>query len=134
MTSIVSMNSRNKGHKFEREVVNLIKDNLGIDAKRNLMQTAEGGFDVLGVPGWAIECKRYASIKPADLKKFWEQAVSQAIRTSAWPCLITRQDRQPIQVHIHWAGPGCDCFEAYDIEGVATISFDLWCCIFRELQ
>lgn len=124
--------SRRKGAAFEREVANLIKDHLGFDAKRNLMQTAEGGHDLLGVHGWAIECKRYASIKPADLKKFWEQTVSQAIGVSAWPCLITKQDRQPIQVHIHWMGPGSDCFGEYDIEGVATISFELWCGIVRE--
>ena len=81
------MNSRSKGHKFEREVVNLIKDHLGIDAKRNLMQTAEGGFYVLGVPGWAIECKRYAVAKPADIKRFWLQA-----------CQQSEQGKQPVLI------------------------------------
>ena len=52
------VNSRDKGATFEREVCSLIREHLGVEAKRNLMQTAEGGFDVLGVPGWAIECKR----------------------------------------------------------------------------
>jgi hypothetical protein len=132
MTSIVSMNSRNKGHKFEREVVNLIKDNLGIDAKRNLMQTAEGGFDVLGVPRWAIECKRYKQAKRSDLIKFWEQTYSQALRVGCWPALIVKEDRQPIDVYISWLGPAKDAYHEEDFTGVARISFDLWCCIVRE--
>lgn len=123
--------SRRKGAAFEREVANLIKDHLGLDAKRNLMQTAEGGHDLLGVSGWAIECKRYASIKPADVRKFWEQTVMQAHYVEALPCLITKADRQPIQVHIQWMGPGSDCF-GDSIQGVATISFELWCGIVRE--
>jgi len=131
MTSIVSMNSRNKGHKFEREVVNLIRDNLGIDAKRNLMQTAEGGFDVLGVPGWAVECKRYAVAKPADIKRFWLQACEQS-EQGEQPVLIMKQDRKPIQVFIKWQGVGSDCFDLEDVRGLADISFDLWCCLVRE--
>ena len=123
--------SRRKGAAFEREIANLIKDHLGLDAKRNLMQTAEGGHDLLGVSGWAIECKRYASIKPADLRKFWEQTVMQAHDVKALPCLITKADRQPIQVHIQWLGPGSDCY-GDSIQGVATISFELWCGIVRE--
>lgn len=123
--------SRRKGAAFEREIANLIKDHLGLDAKRNLMQTAEGGHDLLGVSGWAIECKRYASIKPADLRKFWEQTVMQAHDVDALPCLITKADRQPIQVHIQWMGPGSDC-HGDSIQGVATISFELWCGIVRE--
>mgnify|MGYP001108127695 FL=1 len=123
--------SRRKGAAFEREIANLIKDHLGLDAKRNLMQTAEGGHDLLGVSGWAIECKRYASIKPADLRKFWEQTVMQAHYVNALPCLITKADRQPIQVHIQWMGPGSDCY-GDSIQGVATISFELWCGIVRE--
>ena len=123
--------SRRKGAAFEREIANLIRDQLGLEAKRNLMQTAEGGHDLLGVPGWAIECKRYASIKPADLRKFWEQTATQANDVGALPCLITKVDRQPIQVHIQWMGPGADCF-GDSINGVATISFELWCGIVRE--
>ena len=125
------MNSRSKGHKFEREVVNLIKDHLGVDAKRNLMQTAEGGFDVLGVPGWAIECKRYAVAKPADIKRFWLQACEQG-EPGEQPVLILKQDRKPIQVFIKWQGVGSDCFEPKDVRGLADISFDLWCCLVRE--
>tara|TARA_R110000803_G_scaffold12616_3_gene36180 strand:+ start:1170 stop:1568 length:399 start_codon:yes stop_codon:yes gene_type:complete len=124
--------SRRKGAAFEREVAGMIRDHLGYECKRNLMQTADGGHDLLGIPGWAVECKRYAKITPYDLKKFWEQTVSQAIKVSAWPCLITKEDRKPVQVHINWIGPGSDCYGDYDIEGVATISFDLWCGIVRE--
>ena len=123
--------SRRKGAAFEREIATLIRDHLGFEAKRNLMQTAEGGHDLLGVPGWAVECKRYAKLTQADINKFWEQTVRQAAQVAARPCLITKADRQPIQVHIQWLGPGADCY-GDSILGVATISFELWCGIVRE--
>lgn len=125
--------SRRKGAAFEREVANMIRDNLGYECKRNLEQYQQGGHDLSGVPGWSIECKRYAKITESDLKSFWEQTVSQAIQVSAWPCLITKEDRKPIKVYIHWVGPGSDCFGEYDLESVAQISFDLWCGIVREI-
>ena len=131
--------SRNKGAAFEREVAGMIRDELGFDCKRNLMQTAEGGHDLLGVPGWAIECKRYAKITPALLQGFWIQAVRQAraVRLTAqhWKCrpvLITKADRQPVQVHIWWMGPAMDAYDDEDFHGVATISFGQWCAIVRE--
>lgn len=125
-------NSRNKGAAFEREVANLIKECLGFDCKRNLMQTAEGGHDLLGIPQWAIECKRYADPKRNDIVRFWAQTVEQAIRVGAWPALIVKADRQPIDVYISWQGPAKDAYSEDDFHGVARISFDLWCSIVRE--
>lgn len=131
--------SRRKGAAFEREVAHLIRDHMGFDAKRNLMQTAEGGHDLLGVPGWAIECKRYAKITPALLQSFWVQTVQQARRARldnnlkrCRPVLITKADRQPVQVHIWWMGPAMDAFGDEDFRGVATISFEQWCSVVRE--
>lgn len=131
--------SRRKGAAFEREVAHLIRDHMGFDAKRNLMQTAEGGHDLLGVPGWAIECKRYAKITPALLQSFWVQTVQQARRARLdnnlkryRPVLITKADRQPVQVHIWWMGPAMDAFGDEDFRGVATISFEQWCSVVRE--
>jgi Holliday junction resolvase len=125
-------NSRNKGAAFEREVVNLIKDCLGFDCKRNLDQTRDGGHDLLGVPGWAVECKRYAQVKHGDLTRFWEQTVDQAIKAGARPCLIVKEDRQPIMVFVDWDGPGKDAYDSFDFNSAAQISFDLWCSIVRE--
>jgi Holliday junction resolvase len=124
--------SRRKGAAFEREVVHMIRDDLGFDAKRNLMQTAEGGHDLIGVPGWAIECKRYATVVPSDLKTFWLQTVTQAEAVGCRPCLIVKQDRKPVQVFIAWAGIGSDCFEQSDFNAAAQISWGLFCGIVRE--
>lgn len=124
--------SRRKGAAFEREIANMIRDDLGLDAKRNLMQTAEGGHDLLGVPGWAIECKRYASCTPSDYKTFWLQASTQAESVGCRPALIVKQDRKPVQVFINWMGLGSDCFEQSDFDAVAQISWGLFCGIVRE--
>ena len=125
--------SRRKGAAFEREIANLIRDNLGYDCKRNLEQYQQGGDDLSGLPGWSIECKRYAAIKPADIRVFWLQCEAQATAKGLRPVLIVKQDRKPIQVFINWAGPGHDCFEQHDINSVAQISFELWCGIVREV-
>jgi len=126
------MNSRNKGAAFERQVVNMIKDYLGYDCKRNLMQTAEGGHDLIGVPGYAIECKRYRSISHADLEKFWSQCVRQAHAVELTPCLIVKPDRQPIRVYVPWGGPGWDSYVWDDFNCAAGISFEMFCAIARE--
>lgn len=124
--------SRRKGAAFEREVANKIRDNLGFDCKRNLEQYQAGGDDLSGLPGWSIECKRYASIVPSDLKTFWLQCEAQAAMKGDRPVLIVKQDRKPIQVFINWSGPGHDCYEQHDFNSVAQISFELWCGIVRE--
>lgn len=52
---------RTKGAAGEREVCHLIQDTLGIEAKRNLSQTREGGCDIAVGP-YHIEVKRRARI------------------------------------------------------------------------
>ena len=126
-------NGRAKGKAFEREVANLIKDHTGFDVKRNLMQTAEGGHDLLGVPGFAIECKRYASVKHGDLLKFWQQTVKQARQISQTPCLIVKEDRQPIRVYIVWTGIlGMGAYDWDDFNCTAGISMELFCAILTD--
>ena len=124
--------SRRKGATFEREVANLIRDQLGFDCKRNLEQYQQGGDDLSGVPGWSIECKRYAAIVQNDLRTFWLQCEAQAAARGMRPVLIVKQDRKPIQVFINWMGPGSDCYSQSDLNSVAQITFDLWCGIVRE--
>jgi len=125
--------SRRKGAAFEREVANMIRDNLGYDCKRNLEQYQQGGDDLSGVPGWSIECKRYATCVPSDIKTFWLQCEAQAAAKGLRAVLFVKQDRKPIQVYINWIGPGHDCYEQHDINSVAQISFELWCGIVREI-
>jgi hypothetical protein len=97
------INSRDKGAKGEREFINMMGPLLGVDLKRNLEQTREGGHDILGLDGWAIEIKRYAEVLPADLERWWDQAVEQSLRIT-WknvsPALAYRADRRPWRIVI----------------------------------
>ena len=123
------INSRNKGAAAEREVIGLIEDHLGVRCKRNLMQTAEGGHDLIGLPGWAVEVKRYASATNAIKEGWWQQAVRQAKDVGAKPVVLYRLDRS------YWRAmmvmPGC-YFEDSDFRGVADIDAELFFAIARE--
>jgi hypothetical protein len=92
--------SRRKGATFEREVANLIRDQLGFDCKRNLEQYQQGGDDLSGVPGWSIECKRYAAIVQNDLRTFWLQCEAQAAARGMRPG-THRQTGQEADPGIH---------------------------------
>ena len=61
--------SRNKGASFERKICKLIKDNLNIDAKRNLDQYQSKGMADIIIPGRSIECKAY--LKGTTFKRAW---------------------------------------------------------------
>lgn len=129
---VVAMtHSRNKGAAFEREVANLIRESLGYDCKRNLMQAAEGGHDLIGIPGLAIECKRYKEAKRNDLVRFWKQTWEQA-KAGDVPILIVKEDRKPIDVYIQWDGAGAADFEPGSFDRVVKISFDLWVAIMNS--
>lgn len=92
------INSRVKGRAGERELIGELKrllpgaltDNL----ERNLTQTRNGGHDILGLDGWAVEVKRYAEFAPADMLNCWEQTVEQARKEGAAPALCYRADRR----------------------------------------
>lgn len=98
-----TINSRNKGKSAEREVRDLIQPTVddvfrdrGMEPpqlKRNLMQSMEGGHDLTGAPGIAIEVKRQETY---HLDKWWEQAEEQGRRANAVPILIYRRN------HAQW--------------------------------
>ena len=70
--------SRNKGKRGERELVNLIAEHCGDGvAKRNLQQTAEGGYDLAGPIAdiAAVECKNEVTFR---LTSWMRQAEEQA--------------------------------------------------------
>lgn len=122
------INSRNKGASFEREVITLMRDHLGVECRRNLEQWRSGGFDVEGLPGFAIECKRHKEAKAGQVDKWWEQTVSQAKAHDAKPVLIYKADRQPIRVVLH---DGV-LFPIEDSRGCFEMGFDLFAAILRE--
>jgi Holliday junction resolvase len=88
--------SREKGKRGEREVVRIISELLGVAATRKVRQH-EGDSDILGVPGWTIEVKRYASASEATMRTWWEQAIAQT-PPGEIPCVWYRLDRRPWRV------------------------------------
>ena len=95
------INSRAKGKSGERELILVLRELLpeyASDFERNLEQTRNGGHDILGLPGWAIEVKRYSRVTQADLRGFWGQACEQARKDNGRPALAYREDRQDWRV------------------------------------
>jgi len=84
--------SRRKGKSGEREVAALIRDHTGLDCQRRVRQH-DGDSDLLGVPGWSIEVKRYGSVGRADIIKWYRQAVEQAKAEGEKPVLFYRRDK-----------------------------------------
>lgn len=66
----MSASARRKGRAGEQELVRYLRDR-GFDVRRNLDQVRDGGSDVLGFDGFAVECKR------SERLRVWE-AVEQA--------------------------------------------------------
>lgn len=100
------INSRAKGKSGERELIGelkkLLPSEMTSELTRNLDQTRDGGHDILGLDGWALEVKRYAEVLPADLDRFWKQACEQAARNdNARPALCFREDRRAWRTVIH---------------------------------
>ena len=86
----MSAMQRTKGANGEREVARLLRSALGIEITRNWQsQSSGGGFDLTGVPGWAIEVKRAAGEHKTD---WWKQAVTQASKEKLIPALVYRID------------------------------------------
>ena len=87
-------NSRNKGAKGERELARILRDH-GFDARRGQQYSgANGDADVVGLPGWHIECKR---CKRVELDKWWDQATNDC-KESERPVLMFRKDRDSWKV------------------------------------
>lgn len=96
------INSRAKGKSAERELIGelkkLLPEAMTQNLERNLEQTRGGGYDIVGLDGWAPEVKRYAQVLPADKVRFWEQATSQARNDRLRPALFFREDRRDWRV------------------------------------
>lgn len=91
------MNSKAKGSAFERDVSKQIEAFCGIKTKRNLEQTRSGGADLVGFPGWVIECKIRKD--GAWIQEcWWSQVLAESQKLGLRPALIFRVSRQPIRV------------------------------------
>ena len=97
------INSRSKGAANERWVVNAMNDylnlhipHLGFQMKRNLDQTRDGGYDILGLDEFAIEAKHYA--KGCHYKSEWWEQVCRAAGNDQIPILVYKYNHKPQRV------------------------------------
>jgi hypothetical protein len=115
---------RTKGRRAEQIVVNMLKSH-GFDARRNLSQTAEGGFDIIGLEPLAIEVKDHKKLTPAQ---WWKQTTANATGELI-PVLIYHipyTSTWRVQVPLSLINP------TLSSERVATLEFDDFVCIARE--
>lgn len=88
----MSASQRRKGITGEQEVAHILSTALGLNVRRNWTEQFFGGaYDLVGVPGWAIEVKR---AKRESIRDWWQQAVTQAKQVQLKPALIYRIDGQ----------------------------------------
>lgn len=127
-------NGRAKGLNFERDIRRLIIDQLGFDdVKRDLEQYRSGDRgDIIGVPGWVVECKRYSADRGSSgsyRPEWWEQVTSAANAQCSEPVLIYKYDRQPIRCVVYLSSINPEYIMK---DYTATISFEAWCMLVRE--
>ena len=97
----MSINSRNKGAAFERQIANaLIEDlNLKNPVKRFLEQTRTKELPDLMLGRWCIECKAYGSgAEPRP--DWWEQVLSSSKAENLKPALVYKFNNRPIKVRV----------------------------------
>ena len=86
----MSKAQRSKGAAGEREICDMIFENLGIEVHRNLQQTRDGGADIKLKP-FSIEVKRRAAI--GNIYDWMEQA-SNGCEPGERPIVVCRADRK----------------------------------------
>jgi hypothetical protein len=121
------INARSKGQRGEREIIDLLQPHINEVSnynkveppflQRNQMQTHQGGYDIVGLPGYAFEVKRVESEQPAKVAGWWKQAVSQA-KNNEVPVLFYRTNKKPWKVRLYVylpIGAGKNCKVPADI-------------------
>ena len=95
------VNSRAKGANFEREIGNLLVQDLGLNnpVKRILGQTRTKELPDLMMGRWCIECKRYGDgSEPSD--NWWNQVLAASRNANQIPALVYKFNRKPLKVRI----------------------------------
>ena len=95
------VNSRAKGANFEREIGNLLVQDLNLinPVKRILEQTRTKELPDLRLGRWCIECKRYGDGGEPP-KDWWEQVLRSCSEASLMPALVYKFNRSPIKVRL----------------------------------
>jgi hypothetical protein len=81
--------ARTKGGSAEREIVEILRAHGWDHARRNFRSGADGGGDVLGIPGVSIEVKRR---ERCSIWEWLEQCFHDA-RPTDLPLLVFRRNR-----------------------------------------
>ena len=117
-----------EGRAAEQEIGRHLRDCLNIEIRRNWeQQAAEGGCDLVGIPGWALEVKR---AKVARLSEWWTQCCIQARRVSRRPVLIYRLDCQEWKVMISLYDLRSDLEDHAQV----TLELNSWVGLVREVM
>ena len=97
----MSINSRNKGAAFERQIANALIDDLNLKnpVKRILEQTRTKELPDLMLGNWCIECKAYgAGAEPRP--DWWEQVLASSNQEGLRPALVYKFNNRPIKVKV----------------------------------
>ncbi len=132
----MTINSRNKGATFERDIARELELLTGISFKRNLEQSrAVDHCDLIASDPafpFSLELKRYAAgvgCKPA----WWAQAKRAAAKTGKSPCVVYKYDRRETRVclPIEVLGNGCmppsevDTWFETNLNGLAYVAREI---------
>ncbi|MBF0283967.1 MAG: hypothetical protein HQL51_05860 [Magnetococcales bacterium] len=120
---------RNKGRAGEQELARLLREHLGVEVRRNLQQSREGGADLAGLPGVALEVKRAAA---PSLSAWWEQTRRQAHEGGGVPVLAFRLDRRPWRFILPLEALGIVGGQGPGLEATAELSLEAFCLTVRE--
>jgi len=133
---------RTKGQSGEREFASLIFDHLGVEMRRNLSQTQNGGHDLVtgdhspagrALSLFAIEIKRHRSASPGAIAQWWIQTTEQAVEAELIPCLAFRADRLKWRVVVPLYAVSDTQSESNSIEMAAELSVEGFGSIIREI-
>ena len=97
----MSINSRNKGAAFERQIAKALVEDLNLKnpVKRILEQTRTKELPDLILGNWCIECKAYGSgAEPRP--DWWDQVLRSSKRSGLRPALVYKFNNRPIKVRI----------------------------------
>ena len=87
--------SSEKGKRFEREAAAKLREK-GLPGMRTAQILGKGGLaDVIGLPGYHIECKHHERMR---LYEWMKQAIRDSEHDGNIPVIIHKQNRKPILV------------------------------------
>lgn len=82
---------RTKGAVYEREVAAKLGEALGVDVKRRIGQSRDGGHDLDGTGKLVVECKRRKTLTTVESWLRQAEAAAQAVEGGV-PVVIARED------------------------------------------